>query len=130
MPKIKNMTLNENKSSQVIKLNNLNLKALNRIDSADIIETDRFAFGNSVAQNGSSGKKNIGDKPQNNKVYEREKKTQSKFNNWSQSEIQLGDEKINLNLNNYNNYNKAVKKVVSSKTSQEKVMIPINLNAS
>lgn len=45
MPKIKNMNLNENKSSTVIKLNNLNLKALNRVDSADIIETDRFAFG-------------------------------------------------------------------------------------
>jgi len=54
MPKIKNMTLNENKSSQVIKLNNLNIKALTRVDSSEIIDTDRFAFGN---QNASGSKK-------------------------------------------------------------------------
>ena len=42
MPKIKNMTLNDNKSQQVIKLNNLNLKALTRVDSSEIIDTDRF----------------------------------------------------------------------------------------
>lgn len=86
MPKIKNMNLNENKSSSVIKLNNLNLKALNRVDSADIIETDRFAFGKG-GQNGSNGKDNTADKVPYNKMHEREKKTQSKFSNWSQSEI-------------------------------------------
>jgi len=52
MPKIKNMNLNEKKSSATIKLNNLNVKGLTRVDSSDIIETDRFAFGQ-----GSSNKK-------------------------------------------------------------------------
>ena len=45
MPKIKNMNLNE-KSTASIKLNNLNIKGMTRVDSSDIIETDRFAFGN------------------------------------------------------------------------------------
>ena len=56
MPKIKNMILTETKSSGVIRLNNLNMKGLTRVDSSDIIETDRFAFG----QGGSSGKKAVG----------------------------------------------------------------------
>ena len=129
MPKIKNMTLNENKSNQVIKLNNLNMKALTRVDSSEIIETDRFAFGN---QNSSGGKKTGGTK-QLEKVNEREKKPQSKFSGWSQSEVNFGEDKINLNLNNYNNYNKAIQKSgktgISAQVSQEK-LIPMNLNAS
>ena len=53
------------------------------------------------------------------------------FNDYSKSEINLGDDKINLNLNNYNNYNKAINKKVgiSTKVSQEKI-IYTNLNAS
>jgi hypothetical protein len=66
MPKIKNMTLNKNKSTTVIKLSNLNIKGLTRVDSSDIIETDRFAVG----INGLSGKKVM----QKNAA-EREKKT-------------------------------------------------------
>jgi len=57
MPKIK--TLYDNKSSAVIKLNNLNLKGLTRVDSSDIIETDRFTF-NKGGQKDSSGKKTSG----------------------------------------------------------------------
>ena len=67
------MTLNENKSSTVIRLNNLNVKGMTRVDSSDIIETDRFAFGN----NGSGGKKTKYAPP------EKEKKGQHKVNNYS-----------------------------------------------
>ena len=55
---------------------------------------------------------------------------QNMFSNYSQSEINFGDDKINLNLNNYNNYNKATNKTgISTKVSQEKI-IYTNLNAS
>jgi hypothetical protein len=46
------------------------MKALTRVDSSDIIETDRFAFGN---QNASGGKKTAGTQ-QLKAVPEREKK--------------------------------------------------------
>lgn len=122
MPKIKNMTLNKNKSTTVIKLSNLNIKGLTRVDSSDIIETDRFAVG----INGLSGKKVM----QKNAA-EREKKTQHKLNNFSQSEINIGDEKMDLNLNNYNMNNKALHKNngISHQQNKEKLN-PINLNSS